>query len=531
MNTQHVLIETLTPLHIGSGRFLQGNTEYLYFSDTATVALVDERKVLTIIGEENLDQWVQIIDSEGDLLDYVSKRKAKLRPDDVAKRTMRAVGSKKPAKWQKEGKTKFPTIREQLFSGNGQPILPGSSLKGAIRTAFFNALVQANPSATRRIEVFKQVDEKQDSRTGQARRIVKYNGVKLEKQYLGQDPNHDVFRLLRIGDAHFDETVCLLSETLNEKGGRTFEMKDDVKQLIECIPAGAEALCRMQIPSELLTRLRDPRYRETADKIPHRDRIDWVKLIADINANTHRLINKELNRYQSQTLPDEANEYLDTLRMLMSNLKDNQCVIRVGFGTGYLNMTGGWAEEYWRNVPDIDFHKEMDDLAEGVRRNARYNAFDLPKSRKMALGGVPLGFLKLTFFSEIEFADWQSKAAEREAEKAQLAEAALVRVAQEAAEAETKRLADEAEAKRLAEEARKPKWFAGLLKQGQELDAEVTVSARTNKVKVYAAGYESKTFDLIGYIGAEPVGKVLIVKADQLDKKKNLVQVRYLRFK
>jgi CRISPR type III-A-associated RAMP protein Csm5 len=358
MNTQHVLIETLTPLHVGSGRLLQGNTEYLYFSAAGTVALVDERKVLDLIGEENLDQWLRIIENEQDLLDYIRKRRPTLSPADVARRVIRVVGTKTPQKWHREGRERFPTIREQLFSGNGQPILPGSSLKGAIRTAVLNALIQQIPTAARTITAFKTVDEREDYRSGQLKRLIKYKGGTLEKKYAGPDPNHDVFRFLRIGDAHFEETVCLLSETLNERGNGTFEMKDEVKQFLECIPKGAEALCRVQIPAELKARLNEPRYRETAGKIPHRDRIEWPRLLADINANTKRLIEKEQRRYQSQSLPDEASAYLETLGELTKNLQPNQCVLRVGFGTGYLNMTGGWAEEQWRETLTPEKFKE-----------------------------------------------------------------------------------------------------------------------------------------------------------------------------
>ncbi|GAB4017535.1 type III-A CRISPR-associated RAMP protein Csm5 [Spirosoma koreense] len=528
MNTRHVLIETLTPLHIGSGRFLQGNTEYLYFPEANVVAVVDERKILDVIGEENLEQWVQIIDNEQDLFDYVRKRKPTLAPADVAQRMMTTIGKRKPGKWSINGKNKFPTIREQLFSGNGQPILPGSSLKGAIRTAFFNALIQENPAAAQRISDFKRFDDRKQRNS--------YNGQRLESKYFtnvsqpGEVPNHDVFRFLRVGDAHFDKTVCLLSETLNEKGGHTFEMKDDVKQLIECIPDGAEALCRVQIPAELISLLNERRYRETADKIPHRDRISWTRLLLDINANTKRLIQKEIYQYQSQQLPDGASDYLDSLKGMMTGLKENQCVIRVGFGTGYLNMTGGWAEEQWKvSLPKDKFAVEMDDLAEAVRRNARYNQFALPKSRKMALEGIPLGFLKLTVFSENEFVTWQQQAGQREIQKQLKAEAqrlATEESAHAAAQAEARRLEEE---RMKAEEARKPKLFEGVLKQGQELDAEVVVSAKTNKVKVYTIGYETRQFDLIGYSGAEPVGKVVVVKADQLDKKKNLLQIRYVR--
>jgi CRISPR-associated protein Csm5 len=521
MNTQHVLVEVLTPLHVGSGRLLQGNTEYLYFANKREVVVVHDHKILSIIGEENMDAWLGIISRGDDLLDYLLKRKPGITPNDAGRRIMRVLGTRSPGGNQ--------TIREQLFSGNGQPLLPGSSLKGAIRTAVLNALIQENPAPARAISNFKEVKEFTDFKTGQDKRAVKYKGNLLEKKYAGLDPNHDVFRLLRIGDAHFTETVCLLSETLNEKGDGSFDMKDAVKQFIECIPAGAETVMRVQIPSELKDRLGETKYRETASKIPHRDRMQWPQLLADINNHTKRLIEREQARYSTRNLPDGAGEYLETLSQMTGQLPPNQCIIRVGFGTGYLNMTGGWAEEQWRNVPGINYANEMSDLAEGVRRNARYNQFALPKSRKMTLGGIPLGFLKLTVFSENEWMEWQNKTTEREAEKAQQAQIQREAEEQKAAQREAERLAQEAENQRLAEEARKPKLFEGTLKQNQELDAEVVVSARTNKVKVYATGYESKPFDLIGYLNPLPPGTVVIVKADQLNGKKQLLQVRYVK--
>ena len=512
MNTRHLLLETLTPLHVGSGRMLQGNTEYLYFSDASTVAVVNERNVLDIIGEENIDAWLSIIERGDDLLDYLRKRKPGIQPADAARRLMLVLGTKAPGNSQ--------TIREQIFSGNGQPILPGSSLKGAIRTAVFNQVIREKPESARRIGDFKI---EQFGR-------VKYKGASLEKTYFGPDPNHDTFRLLRIGDAHFDQTVCLLSETLNERGNG-FEMKESVKQFIECIPAGAETLCHVQIPAELKALLNESRYRETATKIKQRDRIEWPQILADINAQTKRLIDNELSRYQRENLPKGADLYVEQLSELLQMLKPNQCIIRVGFGTGYLNMTGGWPLELWRNVPGIDFAKELNDLAEGIRRTAKYNGLSLPKSRKMALGGVPLGFLKLTLLDEAGLLAHQARAAERIAAQHQRAEATRL-----AAEQDRNRLLMEKqqqeEATRLAEaERRKPQLFEGRLKKGQLLDAEIVESGRTNKVKVYAAGYENQRFDLIGYIGAEPVGRVVLVKVDQLGKKDVLQQVRYDKFK
>lgn len=512
MNTHHLLIETLTPLHVGSGRMLQGNTEYLYFSDSSTVVVVNERRVLEIIGEENIDAWLSIIGRGDDLLDYLRKRKPGIQPADAARRLMPVLGAKAPGNSQ--------TIREHIFSGNGQPILPGSSLKGSIRTAVLNQVIRENPVAARRIKEYK---------TEQHGR-VKYKGATLEKTYFGPDPNHDTFRLLRIGDAHFDQTVCLLSETLNERGSG-FEMKESVRQFIECIPAGAETLCRVQIPAELKTLLNQPRYQETAAKLKQRDRIEWPRLLADVNAQTKRLINDEIDRYQRENLPKGASRYVEQLNELLHgiHLKPNQCIIRVGFGTGYLNMTGGWPLEQWRNVPSIDYAKEMDDLAEGVRRTGKYNGLALPKSRKMALDGVPLGFLKLTLLNEAGLLDYRAGVAERVARHIKQAEDARLADQQKQSQLEAKEQAKQ-EADRLAEEERrKPVYLGRKPKRGDTLDALVTETGKRIKMKLYITDSDMPVIDL-GYPDI-PVGTVIEVTVKDVSGRGQVMAVGFKQIK
>ena len=209
----------------------------------------------------------------------------------------------------------------------------------------------------------------------------------------------------------------------------------------------------------------------------------------------------------------------------MDDLKPNQCVIRVGFGTGYLNMTGGWTQEQWRHIPGVDYQKEMNDLAEGVRRNSRYNGMALPKSRKMALCGVPLGYLKLTVFSESEWIEWQGKATERAAEQVRKVEA------QRIAHAETARLTAETEAKRLemerikAEEEKKPKMHPGPISKGLEVDDEV-LSDKPNKVRIYLTGYDDKSIEMVDS-AAQPKG--YICRVALVIEKGKLVRVRHLK--
>lgn len=481
-----ILIETITPLHIGSGRTLQRNTEYLYFNESKTVSIIDERKVLKIIGDENIDKWVTIIEKGESLLDYLKQRSPtkSISPSQTDKRLLKVKGDSNPTSGRSG-------IREQLFSGNGQPILPGSSLKGAVRTAILNQAILKNSSFANRINDFKEVYNGR----------VKYKGVQLEKKYLGGDPNHDIFRLLRIGDTHFNQTECILAETLNEEGG-VQKIKQSVQQHIECIPANQSALCGVQIPQDLIREIK-----KRPSELSLMKGIDSFESIpaifTQIKAHSKKHIEQEIKKYELLNLPKQADSYVETLKDISEscqNLSENQCILRVGFGTGYLSMTGGWAEEQWKSIPNIDYKKEMNDLATAVRKNDRYNGMALPKSRKIVMGGIPLGFVKLTFFTADEATEWEEKAkrqaildeVKRQEEKKIFEKNEIKRKEQEAI-TETERIEKE---KIADQEAKKPKMYEGAISKGLEVDAEVIYSQRPNKVKIYVKGYEDKLFDM-----------------------------------
>lgn len=481
------LIETITPLHIGSGRTLQGNTEYLYFNESKTVSIIDERKVLKIIGDENIDKWVTIIEKGESLLDYLIQRSPtkSISPSQTDKRLLKVNGDSNPTSGRSG-------IREQLFSGNGQPILPGSSLKGAVRTAILNQAILIKPFYAQQLRDFKSIDFKGKP---------KFSGNKLEKKYFGGDANHDVFRLLRIGDAHFNETECILAETLNEKG-TGHEIKHSVQQHIECIPANQSTLCGVQIPHDLIREIK-----KRPSELSLMKGIDSIEniptIFTQIKAHSKKHIEQEIKKYELLNLPKQADSYVETLKDILEKyqfLSKNQCILRVGFGTGYLSMTGGWAEEQWKSIPNIDYKKEMNDLATAVRKNDRYNGMALPKSRKIVMGGIPLGFVKLTFFTADEATEWEEKAklqaildeVKRQEEKKIFEKNEIKRKEQEAI-TETERIEKE---KIADQEAKKPKMYEGAISKGLEVDAEVIYSQRPNKVKIYVKGYEDKLFDM-----------------------------------
>jgi len=177
---QKVTCETVSPVHIGSGLNLQRQIEFL--AEGNEIALVDDKKVLSTIGSENIDKWVHIIERREKLLEYLKTRKPGLTLNDVARRILRINGS--------IGNIQY--LREQLHNGMGLAMIPGSSLKGAIRTALLNNWL------------------KQHTRLWGKDKLGFYKKGKFEFQdnkvveaCFGKDPNHDLLRFLQIGDLHF----------------------------------------------------------------------------------------------------------------------------------------------------------------------------------------------------------------------------------------------------------------------------------------------------------------------------------------
>ncbi len=362
--------KTLTPIHIGSGRQLQGNIEYLYFANEKCIVVIDESKVLDIIGLQEVDKWVSIITKREDLLPYLQTRCTNLKADDIALRKMATLG-------------KLPksenNISEQVHSGNGHPIMPGSSIKGSIRTAIFNSLLENDNEIVNEPEFTRA--KRRDFKTG----ISKFEDKNLLKHFFGNTANQDFLRLLQVGDVQFNNTVCMLSETLNTNGDE-YLMKEKVKQFVECIPANTESIGKIHIPADLKKQIKNINF------IDYNllEMIDLPQIFATVNKLTDYLVSNEIDVYKDENLPADAQLLVETYQNILNeiaNCSENECVIRIGFGSGFKFMTGDW----------VDFMNEdtYNDFLQIVQK-PEYKDFPYPKTRKTILEGNLLGFVKLT---------------------------------------------------------------------------------------------------------------------------------------
>lgn len=360
----NIKITTLTPLHVGSGEKPMRDVDFLWFEQEGKVAMLDPEKVLGIIGMEQVDQWVACVSNQEGLVDLLSQRKRNLCAEDVALRVLPV---------QHRGLGKKSDIHEQIHDGMGRPLLPGSSLKGAIRTALFAHYINQNEG-----------DDAKSQRNLVDRRNAFSDSI-LSKKYFGDDPNHDVLRLLRIGDATFTETNCSKVESMNLKGD-DWIVDSRFTQFTEVIPERAATTFALQFDSTTEKNARVKNYFTNDTSL-----LQQPKLFEIINRHTRDLAKREAKAWREQTnVPECIDTYLERMDEIVGATlacSPNECILRLGWGTGFRNMTGDWHI----NMTDDDYFELIRKLRPRHPEDMIY-----PKSCRLLADGTPLGFVKLS---------------------------------------------------------------------------------------------------------------------------------------
>ena len=365
-----VQIETLSPVHVGSGVELQSNFEYLHFDAENCLVTIDEAKVLDILGEENLSQWLACIEKKESLLQLLQTRKPHIKAEDVAARRIPV---------SKQGIGTGKTVREQLHSGNGKALVPGSSLKGALRTVLLTHIIRQNADDV--AENLKIGVKKYDRKTNRER--FDYNDTALMTEFMGKDPNTDIMRLLQVGDVLFEQTECVRTDVANQQRDKSWELKSSIAQYVETIPKGQKALFRINHATKLQKRA-GQLFNKNADLT------DIETLFGLVNNHTQKLVETDLSYWEKKAnSPTVLSGYIETMNHildLVTACDTQECILRLGYGTGYRTMTGDWH--------DILYDDDYYDLVKHIR-TTHPETLLFPKTTRFTASGEPLGFVRL----------------------------------------------------------------------------------------------------------------------------------------
>lgn len=362
-------LETLTSLHIGSGDMLQKDSDFVFGKDAkeqSVVYVINPRKVLALIGEENVDAWTVAIENGRSTEDIVKLYAPKATITDYSLHTIDMKMSR-PAQ----------QIKEFIRDGFDRPYIPGSSIKGAIRTAVLSSIAQAMNET----DFFENVKNKG---------YITPNT--LEAKVFGKNPNNDVFRYVRVSDAFVTgcRTAVCNMVNINERKEKSFW--DTSKQMAtEVLLPGAKV--------DFSLFLKQPDLRPNDMPATPKTLCSVEALLDVINNHTRKLLADEIKIWESKSVDipskKKVNKYIAKLKDLLNIV--NACkgtrsaIMRMGHGAGWRFMTGAWL----KRLSDNDFEKVVNKAR--LNNNEKYSKYDFPKSRRLEEGLCePLGFVKIT---------------------------------------------------------------------------------------------------------------------------------------
>jgi len=482
-NIINFYIRTLTPLHVGAAQEAQLANGIDFLVENGKIFFIDEKKILK---DFKLHQYTNSL-SKGNLKGLLQNKDIGKYAKSIESNIVGEIGS--------NIKT---NIKNTL---DDKPYIPGSSLKGAIRSVIFNK--------------------------------VKSNNGNKESDTFGWIPE-DPFRYFIVGDALFNESTFVNTKTFNLfqenrewhagwkhnlRGQNTGEFKPSGFTFpYECISPDCYAKCKIIINQKSYETAKNRRKIKIIDFFNQLSySTDHQVLFQTIQEYTKKYIEKEIaffEKYSNQETDIIIEEYKRLLE-----LNKEAPVLRIGQGSGFHSITGD--------------HKFINHLVTINNHGKKY------KSRKFAFTKVngeykfyPMGFVQLLLpeqiqdkLQEIEKRKKESLAqAEEKAKKDRLAAKKATKIAEEKLKAD--RLA--------AENAKKPQ-FSNYTnfnpKKRYDLEAVVYSSGFPNKVNVYVKdGYIEQDLKLDSYRSPIEVGKVIVVTVS-VNKKGKITQASFKKFK
>ena len=139
-------------------------------------------------------------------------------------------------------------------------------------------------------------------------------------------------------------------------------------------------------------------YKEIRNKIP-----DFLKdlpsLFKLLNGFTVELLQSEIDFWEEDKNLKPVEDYIqecDKLLKICRKCSEKEAVLRLGHGSGWLFMTGGWVKNP-AFINDQGRDNLYDKIIDKTRpANFRYKEHFFPKTRRMDEDGELMGFVKLS---------------------------------------------------------------------------------------------------------------------------------------
>ena len=401
--TQTWQVTLLTPLHIGDGVEMQENLDFV--SNGKGLEVVDLDETLRAVAAVNHQALMEMGNKNFQLTRFLNDYKVDLK---VSYTLPTASG------------TRINSLRRFIKNGLGLPYVPGSTLKGALRTALLSPLLTGQPAG--------------DAANPSRRRYGDIEGSL--KSAAGPDPNHDIFRSLQVSDS----TVLLPEKVLraeevkffniaegDKAGWKDFSSKRTVPKPSDAAGIYVEALksgAVFHVQVALDGFLAQPAVRR-ALAFRASNGFDIFSLLArTIDGHSRRLALKERDFFRKYGVGKDAGaqaaaSFLDRLIERMNGSGEEAFFLRLAWGSGWKGMTGDWIGDsdlqmvrqfknlgktgcpqcHSKAVKRKQYPFECQKCGHVYKETDRWLFPTFPKTRRLAMDGglpaLPLGWVQV----------------------------------------------------------------------------------------------------------------------------------------
>jgi CRISPR-associated protein Csm5 len=299
-------ITTITPLHIGTGNTLLQDFDFV--SHQGSTWVINEDELANLLYSEGGDAFERMAQGEpaGDLIQNDEYARANPLFRYVMKGKVRA-GSR------------GAQLQEQIKDAWDRPYIPGSSLKGALRTAIMFVM-------------WGQRDYQLD--VNQLGRNAKFAAQSVEGELLMGEkprPNYDIMRALQVADSQPDLTQSLEVKNMSVVVGK----KDPAAPIeIEAVKHDVTFTTTITLDSHLLHK--DQRQQLGWDKL-HRQLLKNIPTVANLWTQT---------RLESDAARPRQGNWKSMYEFLLreyagKHLADDEFILQLGWGGGWDSKTMG----------------------------------------------------------------------------------------------------------------------------------------------------------------------------------------------
>lgn len=376
------MLKTLGFVHVGTGNQLS-RLDYVYDARAGQVIVLDFDALLgrPEIDAEELTRSLQRAGFSMEQLLHTHH----IPPQEVARYRLAA-----------DGDPNDQPIREQLKTPWHQPLIPASSLKGAIRTAVLWRFLEEGDHAAQAARYLQEIAEGRHDRFRRGRPQPpdsRYIARRIEKPTLGSDPNRDLLRGLQMGDPEpfAPEKLVLLRVNTYQIGERGhLQPERRLTNYVEAIKPGAQTALSLKLDESLFSRqaeseLRFSRYRPWIDP--------GGGLMETLNRFATAILETEFDFYRHRGLEEAA----ERCQAWLERTSQMDCgLVSVGWGSGWHVKTVG---PLFQGTQGVDFAALRRKLRLGRSRSTGGYHPTFPKSRRLSAGlegGLqPLGWIEL----------------------------------------------------------------------------------------------------------------------------------------